>query len=149
MAAATTSASPPYTWGLTTVVVRGKSLPKNRTSAFVTCSEGYFQTLERHLLRGRLLSQSDVDEARRVAVVNETFTRDHFNKEDAVGQSVRFSDLETLSDWPRDPDFEIIGVIGDMKNGGLQEPPRPEVYLPYTLSADNQNSILVRTAVNA
>ena len=148
LAAADASTSPPYTWGWTTVVVRGKPQPTNRNTAFVTCSEGYFQTLERHLLRGRLLSRSDVGDARRVAVVNQTFARDHFNNEDAIGQSIRFSDLETLSDWPRDPDFEIIGVIGDAQNSGLQEPPRPEVYLPYTLTADNQNSILVRTTVN-
>jgi len=148
VAAANASASPPYTWGWTTVVVHGKPQPENRNTAFVTCSEAYFQTLERHLLRGRLLSQSDVSEARRVAVVNQAFVQDHFRNEDAIGQSIRFSDMETLSDWPRDPDFEIIGVIGDAKNRGLQEPPGPEVYVPYTLTADSQNSILVRTAVN-
>src|SRR5271169_1683870 len=53
IAAANASSSPPYTWGWTTVVVRGKSQPKHRNTAFVTCSEAYFQVLERHLLRGR------------------------------------------------------------------------------------------------
>jgi predicted permease len=148
IAAANASAFPPYTWGWTTVVLRGESQPKNRNTAFVSCSEAYFQVLERRLSRGRLLSQNDVGEARRVAVVNQTFARGHFNNKNPIGQSIRFSDLETLSDWPLDPYFEIIGVIEDAKNSGLQEPPRPEVYLPYTLTADSLNSILVRSAVD-
>ena len=113
-------------------VVRGKSQRKYRNTALVTCSEAYFQTLDRHLLRGRLLSQSDVGEARRVVVVNQTFARNHFSNEDPIGHGLRFSDLETLSDWLREADFEIIGVIEDAKNNVLQEPTRPEVYLPIS-----------------
>jgi putative ABC transport system permease protein len=148
IAAAEATSPPPYTWGWTTVMVHGKSQPKDRNTAFVLCSEGYFQTLERHLLRGRLLSQSDVGLAPRVVVVNQTFARDHFSNEEPVGQRIRFSDLETWPDWPSDPYFEIIGVVGDAKNSGLQEPPRPEVYVPYTLTGADPGGIMVRSAVN-
>jgi predicted permease len=149
IAAAGTTSSPPYTWGWTTVAVLGETPPQNRNTASIMCTEGYFQTLERHLLRGSLLSQKDIDAARQVVVVNQTFVRQHFGDVNPTGQKIRFSDFETLSDWPRDPYFEIIGVIGDARNYGLQEPPRPEVYLPSTLTGDDPGGIVVRTTPNA
>jgi predicted permease len=148
LAAAEASSSPPYTWTWITIVARGEAQPRDRNAALVLCSEGYFQTLERHLLRGRLISTSDVDAARHIAVVNQTFAREHFKEEDPTGQEIRFSEFETLPDWPRNPYFEIIGVVGDAKNRGLQEPPSPEVYLPHTLTGAGQRGILVKSAVN-
>ncbi len=148
LAAAEASSSPPYTWTWTTVTTRGEAEPKNRNAALILCSEGYFQTLERHLLRGSLLSASDVDSARHVAVVNQTFVREHFKEGDSTGQKIRFRDFETLPDWPRDPYFEIVGVIGDAKNRGLQQPPTSEVYLPHTLTGAGSRGILVRSALN-
>ena len=148
VSAAATTSSPLYTWTWTTVFGRGEAQPKDRNTALILCSEGYFETLERVLLAGRLLTRSDVDSARRVAIVNQTFAREHFNHRDPTGQEIRFTDFETLPDWPREPYFEIIGVVRDAKNRGLEEAPRPEVYLPYTLTGAGSRGILVRSLVN-
>jgi predicted permease len=146
-AATETSGYPPYTFGWTTVVISGKAPPQNRNSAMILCSEGYFETLGRSLLRGTLFSQNDIDSARHVIVVNHTFVHDHFAGEDPIGRQVRFSDFETLSEWPRDPNFQIIGVVADSKNSGLQDAPKPEVYLPATLTGDGPHNLMVSTAV--
>ena len=53
------------------------------------------------------------------------------------------------SDWPRDAYFEIIGVIADAKNHGLQDPPRPEAYFPYTLTGIGILRVMVRVAGNS
>jgi predicted permease len=132
MAATGTSFIPPYTYGWTTVAITGKTKPQNRNTASIFCTEGYFRTLNRPLLRGSLFSQGDVDSARQVVVVNRSFARERFGDENPIGHQVRFSDYETLPDWPRDPYFEIIGIVADGKNSGLQEPPKPEIYLPGT-----------------
>jgi putative ABC transport system permease protein len=42
--------------------------------------------------------------------------------------------------------FEIIGVVADAKNRGLQDPPEPEVWVPYTMTGSGARGILVRTA---
>ena len=131
--AAGTTFTPPYTFGWTTVAIAGKNPPQNRNTASIFCTEGYFQTLGRPLLRGSLFSQSDIDSARHVVIVNRSFVRERFGEENPIGRQVRFSDYETLPDWPRDPYFEIIGVVTDGKNTGLQDPPRPEIYLPGSL----------------
>jgi putative ABC transport system permease protein len=113
------------------------------------CSEGYFQTLGRHLLRGRLLSRNDVESARHVTVINQTLAHAYFGNENPIGQTIKFSSFEEYAaDWPRDAYFEIIGVIADAKNHGLQDPPKPEVYFPYTLTGTGSRGIVVRTAGN-
>jgi putative ABC transport system permease protein len=42
--------------------------------------------------------------------------------------------------------FEIIGVVADVKNQGIQQPPNPEVWIPYTVTGAFERGILVRTA---
>ena len=141
---------PPYSFGWTEIVVPGKTHSQPWGTTFDMCSEGYFKTLGRRLLRGRLLSRSEVELARHVTVINQTFERNYFGNEDPIGQRIKFTTLEQwATDWPRDAYFEIIGVIADAKNTGLQDAPRPEVYFPHTVSGTGPRGIMVRTAGNA
>jgi putative ABC transport system permease protein len=141
---------PPYSFGWTEIVVPGKTHSEPWGTTFDMCSEGYFKTLGRRLLRGRLLSRSEVELARHVTVINQTFERNYFGDEDPIGQRIKFTTLEQwATDWPRDAYFEIIGVIADAKNTGLQDAPRPEVYFPHTVSGTGPRGIMVRTAGNA
>ena len=141
---------PPYSFGWTEIVVPGKPHSEPWGTTFDMCSEGFFQTLGRHLLRGRLLSRSDVELARHVTVINQTFGRNYFGDEDPIGQRIKFTTFEQwATDWPRDAYFEIIGVIADAKNTGLQDAPRPEVYFPHTVTGTGPRGIMVRTAGNA
>jgi predicted permease len=144
-AATETAFFPPYTFGWTTVAIRGKTPPRNRNTASIFCTEGYFQTMNLALLRGTLFSQNDIDSGRHVVIINQAFVRDRFGQENPIGHQVRFSDYETWSDWPHDPYFEIVGVVADAKNSGLQDPPRPEVYLPGTLAGEPPRGIMVST----
>ena len=148
LAVSESSFFPPYTYGWTTVAITGKPRPQNRNTASIFCSEGYFHTLNLPVLRGSLFSQNDIDSARHVVVVNQSFARDRFGQEDPIGHQVRFSDYETWPDWPHDLYFEIIGVVGDAKNSGLQDPPRPEVYLPASLTGSAGGGIMVRSVGN-
>src|SRR5262249_22028172 len=60
---------------------------------------------------------------------------------------VKVNMLETMPDSPvKDPVFEIIGVISDAKNQGIQEPPMPEMFVPYTITGAFERGILVRTS---
>jgi putative ABC transport system permease protein len=92
----------------------------------------------------------DVNEARRVAVVNQTLVNRYFGNEDPVGQRIGLSFLATLPPAARvaDPVFEIIGVISDAKNQGVQDPAMPEAFIPYTLTGAFQRGILVRTSTD-
>jgi putative ABC transport system permease protein len=144
------SSFPPYSFGWTEIVMPGKIHSESWGTTFDMCSEGLFQTLGRHLLRGRLLLPSDVESARHVVVINQTFERNYFGSEDPIGKKVKFTTLEQWAvDWPRDAYFEIVGVIADAKNTGLQDAIRPEVYFPHTLTGTGPRGIMVRTSGNS
>lgn len=141
---------PPHSFGGSEIVVPGRTHSEPWSTTFDMCSEGYFQTLSRHLLSGRLLSRSDVEFARHVTVINQTFERNYFGKEDPIGHRIRFTTFEQwATDWPKNAYFEIIGVIEDAKNTGLQDAPRPEVYFPHTITGTGPRGIMVRTTGNA
>jgi putative ABC transport system permease protein len=93
------------------------------------------------------LTESDVESARHVAVINQTLARKFFANEDPIGRTVKFNVLDTLADAPHDTYFEVIGVVADAKNRGLQDPPLPEAFLPYSITGVFERGVLVRTSV--
>jgi predicted permease len=130
------------------ITVLGKPGSQHWSSGVDLCGEAYFQTLGLRLLRGRLLSEADIDSARYVAVVNETFARAYFGSENPLGQKFKFNIFDQLPDTPHDSYFEVIGVVSDFKNRGLFEPPAPEAFLPHSITGFGGRNILATTSVD-
>ena len=141
-----TSTLPPYGGIGSEVDVPGKTHADKWRAIYQLCSEGYFATLGLKLKTGRVMSETEVNAARRVAVVNETLAKKFFGTENPIGQQILLKDLEKAQDPVTNPVFEIIGVIGDAKNQGIQEAPIPEAFIPYTISGAYERGVLVRTA---
>jgi putative ABC transport system permease protein len=144
--AAESSALPPYGGFSSEIEIAGKVHAETWNALFQLCSEGYFSVLRMELRDGRAFDEAEVSDARKVAVVNQTFVRRYLGSENPIGQRVRLSDLENFPDRVADPWFEIVGVVGDALNQGLQEPAKPEAWIPYTVSGSGQRAILVRTS---
>jgi putative ABC transport system permease protein len=147
IAATETSTLPPYGGIGSEIEVPGKIHTEKWRGLFQLCSEQYFRTLGIQLVSGRLMAENDVLNARKVAVVNQTLKKKFFGNENPIGRSLRLVDMTTLPDPVADPSFEIIGVVADAKNQGLQEPPMPELWIPYTITAFGERGVLVKTAV--
>jgi hypothetical protein len=94
----------------------------------------------------RPLSEADVNSARNVAVVNETFVRKYLPNDRPIGQRVRLMNLETAPEPVHDAWFEIVGVVGDVRNRGLQAPIEPEVWIPSTITPSGVYVLCVRTS---
>jgi putative ABC transport system permease protein len=100
----------------------------------------YFQTMGIPLKQGRLLNEGDSGGSPPVALVNETFARRFFGDEDPLGRRISMDAPENLIPLDsRPPDFRIVwrtivGVVGDVKQLGLDQATPPEVYAP-----DDQN----------
>jgi putative ABC transport system permease protein len=141
-----TSTLPPYGGIGSEVDVPGKTHADKWRAIYQLCSEGYFATLGLKLKSGRVLSETEVNAARKVAVVNETLAKKFFGTENPIGQQLILKDLAKAADPVTNPVFEIIGVIGDAKNQGIQEAPMPEAFIPYTITGAFERGILVRTA---
>jgi putative ABC transport system permease protein len=130
------------------ITVLGKPLPQHADSMLELCGESYFQTLGIRLLRGRLISETDIGSARYAAVVNQAFARAYFGNEEPLGQKIKFDVFDQLAGTPHDAYFEVIGMVADFRNRGLQESPKPEAFLPYSITGIGERFIVARTAVN-
>ena len=69
-----------------------------------------------------------------------------FGHDNPIGQRVHIMGLETFPDPVPEAWFEIIGVVADVKNNGLQDPIRPEIWVPYTVTGSGGRGVLVRTS---
>lgn len=95
--------------------------PTPRAVKFV--SEGYFETMGNEVLHGRAIAWSDIHQRRRVGVVTENFTREYWAApQDALGRLIAESESG--------PWYEIVGVVGDVQDDGLDREPTPVVYWP-------------------
>jgi len=141
-----TSTLPPYGGIPSEIEVPGKTHTEKWESIFQLCSEGYFSVLRLKFLDGRAFTEAEVDGARKVAVVNQTFVKKYFGGENPIGRQVRIARLTEFQDKVAEPNFEVIGVVADALNQGLQDPPRPEMWIPYTVTGSGLRGILVRTS---
>ena len=141
-----TSDLPPYGGIRSKLLIPGKTAAEDWQTIFQLCSDGYFPTLGIQLLRGRGFTEPEVNNGRKLAMVNQTFVRRYFPNADPIGQHFALADLKTFPDPVADPTFEIIGVASDVKNQGLQDPVFPEVWVPYTVTGSAARGVLVRTA---
>ncbi|HET6604306.1 MAG TPA: ADOP family duplicated permease [Xanthomonadaceae bacterium] len=90
-------------------------------SDFNIVSAGALELLEVPLLRGRLLTAAD-DGARPVAVVNRAFAAKMFPGVDPIGGRITSMAQERGG-------LEVIGVVGDVRQRFLREPPQPQFYV--------------------
>ncbi len=85
---------------------------------------GYFETLGVPLLKGRLIESRDDASTPSVMLINETMAKQLFPGEDPLGKRVRFGPEGADSPWNT-----IIGVVGDVRQMGLDVAADPELYL--------------------
>jgi predicted permease len=95
-------------------------------------SPGYFETMRIRLLRGRFFDDHDGPDAPQVAIINETMARKFWPNEDALGERFRFNLVGGSFRL-----FQIVGIVGDVKEMGLDEPPKEEMYFPYWQAQGN------------
>jgi putative ABC transport system permease protein len=103
---------------------------------------GYFRAIGMKLLKGRLLAQSDGADAPKTAVVNETMARTYWPGMEPVGRRFKRGPLQSNT-----PLWTVVGLVSDMRQGGMDVPVRPEAYFPFE-QADFfwPDSLAVRTA---
>jgi putative ABC transport system permease protein len=141
-----TSTLPPYGGIPSDLDVAGKTHADKWEGLFQLCSESYFPTLRIQFVDGRAFTESEVNGKRKLAVVNQLFARRYMGNDNPIGQRVHIMGLETFPDPVPEAWFEIVGVVADVKNNGLQDPIRPEIWVPYTVTGSGARGVLVRTS---
>lgn len=125
----------------TTVQIEGRPVPAAELPEvqFRRAMHSYFAAMGIPIRRGRGFDPNDGPNAPPVAVINETMARRLFPNEDPIGKHVR------TGPNPNQPWTTIVGVIGDVRHGGLEEVPQPELYINYLQGPPVAPFIVLRT----
>jgi predicted permease len=120
--------------------------PRRRGEAlYGDVSAGYFQTLGIPLIRGRLFNARDGLDTANVAVVSQTLARQRWPNQDPIGRVIDYGNL----DGNMKP-ITIVGIVGDIRARGLDQPPSPIVYVDYRqrdLFYETGPTIMLRTSL--
>src|SRR5262249_98029 len=109
---------------------RGEADSVNAPSAGIrVVTPGYFDTLKIPLRAGRLFDAHDDASGAEVGLINEECARRYWPNENPIGQEVHLG-VRLVADV-RSGQKTIVGVVGDVKFGGLDLTAVPEVYMPY------------------
>lgn len=106
--------------------------------SFVIVSPSYFKTMGIPLKQGRLLNENDNVENPVPIVVDEAAAKRYWPKQDAIGAFAHTGG----HDGSR---VQVVGIVGDVRNEGLGEATRPEVYLLNALAPVAQMQFIVRS----
>ena len=102
-----------------------------------------FTVLRIPLRAGRLFTSADDGRRAPVALVNEAMARRHWPGESPIGKyvSLRFGRFDAVPERR-----EIIGIVGDVRQSGLESTPQPAVFLPHAQSPTGSITLVLRTA---
>jgi putative ABC transport system permease protein len=145
--------APPW-GGLHTANVEGATPQGPRLVHMCLVSPGFFRTFHVPLVRGRLFTDTEVQQGRQIVVLSRSAAKLLWSPgEDPIGHQIRLplkeegspgiSSPSGLNGWCR-----VVGVVGDVPNDGLEQPSQPAAYIPYTLMLPRQAALFLSTAAN-
>jgi putative ABC transport system permease protein len=101
----------------------------------------YFRAMGVRVQEGRVFTDQDRADTPPVCVVDETFARTHWPNQSALGKRVKFG----AYDDAKNPWMEVVGIVAHVKNYGVDEASRVELYRPYLQDPRAFFSLLLRT----
>ena len=140
---------PPQGWTQTVEIVGAPADPGRLTGVRLATAE-YFSVFRIPLLQGRTLTRAEVLRGAHLAVVSKIFADRYFPGFDPIGNQILPGEVSRpvpgkLSAVDAGQPYEIVGVVGDVRNDGLNRPIIPQMYIPSTASLGEQQLVLVRT----
>jgi putative ABC transport system permease protein len=141
----------PYSGRDSTFSVEGRPRVNGQTVTMTLISSNYPRTLGIPVKRGREFTEEEVKDGRQVALINESAAKYWPLGENPVGETMQVDVLATPFRPPTmvapgiSTTVTIVGIIGDTRNGGLENAALPAVYIPYTLIAPPMRQMAIRT----
>ena len=105
----------------------------------------YFGTIGIPLKRGRLFTDDDRLQTPKVVLITEAAAKQFFPNEDPIGKTIKLG-------WGRGPGKpraggEVVGIVGDIKDEGLNEPNPPQIYMPLRQWPVSFMTVVMKTSV--
>jgi putative ABC transport system permease protein len=105
-----------------------------------TATSDYFHVMGIPLLKGRVFGRQDDEHTPGVVLINQQMAVKFWPGEDPIGRWIRFSDGKT--------NYEIVGIVGDVRHFGLSAGVRPETYMPQSQQFGRSMMLAVRAKAN-
>jgi putative ABC transport system permease protein len=140
----------PFGGPRTPFTLEGEDNAESRRIIMYLGGADYLSTLNIPLKQGRMPTEREINDAERVAVINEAAAKLWPAGEAPLGRSLRLEMLarpggpNLLTPPAPSPQVTIIGVMGDTRNDDIGNDPSPAVLIPYTLIAPPQRTVAVR-----
>jgi predicted permease len=131
-------------YGLPYVVV-GRPLtdgPFHGGGAWLTVSPGYFEVFDIAVRQGRTFTERDDTQGPAVVVINEAMVREAFRDANPLEHRLVIG-RGVMREFADEPDRQIIGVVADVRDGGLNNDPGPHMYIPQAQVRDAVNALNV------
>lgn len=128
-------------FGLPFIVV-GRPLGKEEQTGgagWMSTSPGYFAVFRIPILRGRDFTDNDTASAPGVVLINQAMAKKYWPKENPVGQQLLIG--KGVGPQFEEPARQIIGVVGDIRNSGLNRDPRPLMIVPLAQVTDGMTAL--------
>ena len=110
-------------------------------------SPGYMETMGMTLRQGRFFDARDGAKSQMVAMINESMARQYWPGENPLGRRFKFGGPAAPTPW-----LTIVGVVGDVRMMGLDQPSHPEMYFPVAQADGNwmwPRDLVIRADGNA
>ena len=132
-------------YGLPFAVV-GRPLPDgpfHGGGGWLTVSPGYFEVFKIPVKRGRTFTDRDAAGAPPVVVINEAMAKEFWKDGDPLNDRLVIG-RGIMREFASEPDRQIIGVVSDVRDRGLNNDPGPTMYIPQAQVPDAVNALNVR-----
>jgi len=106
-------------------------------------SPDYFSVMKIHLKRGRSFTDQDGSNSPKVAVISENCARRMFPNQDPIGKEIQLGGRDDTKPWTT-----IVGVVGDVRQYGLDKAPDMEAYLAQAQNMSYLFSMVARTSID-
>lgn len=121
--------------------------PAQRPAAAIhVVSPGYFATIGVPLRQGRAFSERDHAGSPGVVIVNQAMARRYWPDQNPIGRRI----THDLSIVPgQQTTREIVGVVGDIRHFGLEQPSEPQMFVPHAQMPWPSMAVVIRTPLDA
>jgi predicted permease len=127
------------------IVGRPSEGPFHGGGGWRTVSPRYFEVFKIPVRRGRSFNDRDVQGAPAVVIINEAMARQYWPKGDPLNDRLIIG-RGVMRELEAEPERQIIGVVGDTRDNGLNSDPGPTMYIPQAQQTDAINALNVRLA---
>jgi predicted permease len=114
--------------------------PFHGGGGWMNVSPNYFDVFKIPVKRGRAFNDRDDMSAPGVVLINEAMARQYWKDGNPIGERLMIG-AGVMKELANEREREIVGVVGDSRDGGLNNEPEPRMFIPNAQVSDAQNAL--------